>query len=75
LLAACQPGAVSNAELNRAVCFRYSARIFELRRAGFEIDTIIDEGGLRQYKLHTPKRLIDWNTLTVKPDQQELELG
>ena len=33
------PAGVSNVELN-AIAFRYGGRIFELRRAGFTIDTI-----------------------------------
>jgi Helix-turn-helix domain len=41
------PEGISNIELN-VLCFRYGARIWELRRIGFEIDTIrIGDGMFR----------------------------
>jgi Helix-turn-helix domain len=43
-------GAATNVQLNR-ICFRYGARIFELRRAGWPIETIPMGKGLCKYSL------------------------
>ena len=60
---------VSNAALNR-ICFRYGARIMELRRAGFEIVSERDkvkDGGLWWFRLVTPASQIDWEKMQPKP--------
>lgn len=58
---------ISSAELNRETCFRYSARIMELRRAGFDIVSERDKDGLWWYRLVTPKSEIDWEKMRPKP--------
>lgn len=59
---------VSNVELNR-ICFRYGARIMELRRAGFDIVSERDKvskRGLWWTRLITPPDEIDWDTMRPK---------
>lgn len=43
-------GSATNLELN-AICFRYGARLFELRQAGWRIETVKLEGGLFRFIL------------------------
>jgi len=40
---------VTNVELNRDVCFRYGARIYELRQQGYLIDTVRFGEGLFRF--------------------------
>ena len=40
----------SNVQLNR-ICFRYGARIFDLKRDGYNIDSERVKGGLWQFRL------------------------
>ena len=48
----------SNVELND-ICFRYGARIFEIRKEGIVIDiTRSAEHGVKYYQLKTPPNLI-----------------
>jgi len=68
MLAAAQPDGVTNAKLNDNVCFRYSARIYDLRRDGFEIEQHHINQGLWVFVLKTSKDKIDWERL--KPIQQ-----
>jgi hypothetical protein len=53
------PTGASNRELN-SLCFRYGARIWELRRAGYDVVTIRDGNGLFRFVLRRgpiePKR-------------------
>lgn len=66
LLASAQPDTVTNAEMNE-IGFRFGARIDELRHeGGFDIPPAEHAGGgLRRYRLLTPKKLIDWDRLEV----------
>ena len=41
-------GSVTNVELNK-VCFRYAARLHELRREGHDILTIYEKPGVYRY--------------------------
>ena len=43
------PQGVTNVEFNRDVCFRYGARIFELRRQGYRIETVRFGEGLFRF--------------------------
>jgi len=43
-----QKGELTNYELNR-ICFRYAARIHELRKEGHRIVTVREEGSKRRY--------------------------
>ena len=43
-------GPALNTELN-SICYRYGARIFELRKAGFEIEKAFVEPGVFRYSL------------------------
>lgn len=45
---------VTNAELN-SVCFRYAARVFELRRDGHRIETVEVKRGLFKFVLSSPQ--------------------
>ena len=49
-------GRATNAELND-VCFRYGARILELRAQGYDIRTGEKHGGLVVYTYHGRKQL------------------
>lgn len=42
---------VTNSELNHHVGYRYSARVFELRNRGFDIETVNGKGGLCTFYL------------------------
>ena len=44
---------VRNTELN-AICFRYGARIFELRKLGHDIKTVKESDGLYRFVLKVP---------------------
>ena len=46
-----QQGPATNDELND-ICFRYGARLLELRRDGYTITTTPLRGGLVRYHLH-----------------------
>ena len=51
ILDALRSGRKSNVELN-AICFRYGARIFELRKLGYRIEIVArGEHGVRWYEL------------------------
>lgn len=63
------PQGVTNRWLNDNICFRYGARLMELRRDGFEIDTKRIEAGLFKFTLLTLPELI--NKKTMKPIVQE----
>ena len=63
-----QPEGLMNYNLN-TICFRYGARIMELRRDGFEIETERIKQGLFKFTLITPACMINWDTL--KPIVQE----
>lgn len=52
VLARLQSGPASNRELND-ICFRYGARILELRRDGFHIDTEYGADGFVLYRLRS----------------------
>lgn len=41
-------GELTNYQLNK-VCFRFSARIYELRKEGHEILTVREKGSLRRF--------------------------
>jgi len=43
-----EQGEATNVELNR-ICFRYGARIYELRREGHEILTVRESGGIFRF--------------------------
>lgn len=49
LLIARGPQGVTNVEFNRDVCFRYGARIYELRRQGHLIETVRFGEGLFRF--------------------------
>jgi len=49
LLIARGPQGVTNLELNRDVCFRYGARIYELRQQGHRIETVRFGEGLFRF--------------------------
>jgi hypothetical protein len=51
ILARLQQGPALNTELN-AICYRYGARILELRREGYDIRTEPQHGGLVRYTLY-----------------------
>ena len=57
LLIARGPQGVTNLELNRDVCFRYGARIYELRQQGHLIETVrLGEGLFRfVYRFHSSR--------------------
>jgi hypothetical protein len=44
---------VRNTELNK-ICFRYGARIFELRKLGHDIKTVKESDGLYRFVLKVP---------------------
>ena len=46
---------ITNAELN-IICFRYGARIFELRSEGWRIDTMCEGVGAFRYVLRKKKQ-------------------
>lgn len=50
VLAALQDGPKTNVELN-AICYRYGARIFELKREGYPIEKAHQGGGVWTYEL------------------------
>lgn len=50
ILARLRQGAATNMEL-AAITHRFSARIFDLRSAGYTVETIRGEGGLHTFKL------------------------
>jgi len=50
ILARLRQGPATNAELN-IICFRYGARIMELRREGHDIDKAHDHDGVWVYRL------------------------
>lgn len=49
LLIARGPQGVTNVEFNRDVCFRYGARIYELRQQGYLIETVRFGEGLFRF--------------------------
>jgi hypothetical protein len=54
-------GGVTNAELNE-VCFRYGARIFELRKAGHKIKTVGGPKGLFRFVLSPEASGTEWHS-------------
>lgn len=59
---------VSNVQLAEYVALRYGDVLFKLRKRGFDIETLPDEGkALRYYRLRTPRARIDWDGPKVKP--------
>ena len=50
ILTRLRAGPATNVELN-AICFRYGARIFELKRAGYAIEKALVEKGVWVYTL------------------------
>ena len=50
ILARLQQGPATNVELN-AICYRYGARIFELKRDGYAIDKACVAAGVWRYTL------------------------
>jgi hypothetical protein len=53
VLARLRLGPATNIQLNE-LCYRYGARILELRRAGYDIETRPIEAGVYQYTLKPP---------------------
>lgn len=53
-------------------CLQYNARIFELRKLGFDIRPIKMYDGTDGYKLYTPHDEIDFKGCKLKPKQGKL---
>ena len=48
------PAGVLNIELNESVCYRYGARLLELRKEGYKIATRYVKPGVFRYTLVQP---------------------
>ena len=48
-----QQGSVTNIELNRDICFRYGARIMDLREQGYNIKSKHIKGSIWEFSLIT----------------------
>lgn len=77
MLAEAGPSGVSNREFNNAGIFRYSARIQELRDAGYNIRTVRQKAGLFRFRLEEsgtpPAPLEPRADLGAATPQQETE--
>ena len=47
----------------------YRRRIFEMRKAGLDIDAITS-GGRHYYRLTTPVKFVDFETCSLRPEAQ-----
>ena len=66
---------VGNRELN-ALCFRYGARLFEIRRDGYDVETICEGAGIFRFVLRRgpiePKRPTSREPREVAPQTLSL---
>lgn len=58
-------GGATNAELNE-IAHRFGGRLAELRKVGFVIEGQRVEGSLWRYRLLTPRKDINWDTMRPK---------